>query len=68
MSDETVNRVVAEAALARRHENEINKRASKATIPTLVADVKRLAPPGEGGAASPIALDTDGVPYLTIGD
>ena len=52
MSDDTKNRVIAEAALAQRYHNEINERASQATIPALVARVERLAPASPGGGAS----------------
>lgn len=61
MSD-TVKRIVAEAAVAKRFENEIHERASSADIPVLVENAERHSP------QSPIAFDTDGVPYLTIGE
>lgn len=63
--DDTTQRVVAEAALAKRYETDINERASKANIPALVEEVEKHT---TSGGPSPIALDTDGVPYITIGD
>lgn len=56
MSDSTIERVVSEAALAKRHQTRINERASKADIPTLVDLVEKLAPSGEGGMPSGIDL------------
>lgn len=39
----TVDRVLAEAALAKRYETEINERASTANIPALIDKVKQFA-------------------------
>lgn len=71
MADETIERVVAEAALAKRYETQVNERASLADIPALVAAVERFDPTIEppDGDLSPtneleIGIDTDGVPYL----
>lgn len=63
MSDPTTRRVIAEAALAKRFETEINERASLADIPALVGEVDRRSNQGVA-----IALDDDGVPYINIGD
>jgi hypothetical protein len=69
MADETVDRVIAEAALARRFATEIDERASKADIPTLVENVESMTVPSEGGTAmEEIGFDTDGVPYLKTGE
>lgn len=59
MSDPSVERIISEAALAKRFENEINERASKADIPTLVNRVSRQNP-------VEIGIDTDDVPYLKM--
>ena len=120
MSDSTIDRVVAEAALAKRFSTKIDELASQADIPVLVEAVEvyesqfasddevasafetsglatqqgvdeaiqgvRDEIPSTSGLAtqqevgdsiqgvldampsSPIALDTDGVPYLTDGE
>lgn len=118
MSDTTIDRVVAEAALAKRFSTKIDELASQADIPVLVEAVEvyesefasdeeleagtsglatsqevadliqsvRDDIPSTSGLAtqqsvdeaiqavrddipsSPIALDTDGVPYLTDGE
>jgi hypothetical protein len=69
MAEETIKRVVAEAALAKRFASEINERASLADIPALVEDVESMTVPSEGGTTeSEIAYDTDGVPYLKSGE
>lgn len=62
--DDTTERVVAEAALAVKYHTQIHERASKSSIPALVDEVEKHST----GGPSPIALDTDGVPYITIGD
>jgi len=71
MSDSTIDRVVAEGALAKRFENQINERASLADIPALVEAVEVFdpsvpTPDGDGDSTNEIeiAVDTDGVPYL----
>lgn len=66
---DTVRRVIAEAALAKRFETEINERASLADIPALIDSVESEQTPGlPGSGDSSIAFDTDGVPYITIGE
>ena len=67
MTDQTIKRVVAEAALAKRFETDINERASLADIPALVEEVEKFDAEA-ASVTSPIALDTDGTPYITIGD
>lgn len=68
MSEETKKRVISEAALAKRFETEINERASTADIPALIETVEAHSVGGGGSFEPAIALDTDGVPYITIGD
>ena len=70
MAEETIQRVVAEAALARRLGSQIDERASKADIPALVEEVEVLVASEGGGTPSDaeIGYDTDGVPYLTTGE
>lgn len=70
MSDPSVERIISEAALAKRFENEINERASKADIPTLVEAVNLENPHDEDTDSTnelEIGFDTDGVPYLKTG-
>lgn len=72
MFDPTTERVINEAALAKRFETEIDKRANRAVdIPALVDAVNKTQPIDEVNDAdsSPtneleIGIDTDGVPYL----
>lgn len=68
--DNQVERVLNEAALAKRFENEINERASKADIPTLVNRVTKDNP--TDGDLDPtneleLGFDTDGAPYIKTG-
>lgn len=74
MADETIDRVVAEAALAERFKTEIDRRASVLNVPQLVTAVEAFDPlilPPDGDTSSTneleIGLDTDGVPYLMTG-
>lgn len=68
MASPAVNRVVAEAALARRLADDVNKLASQNDVSKLVSDVENFDGDSDGApGSSPIALDTDGVPYVTIG-
>ena len=67
---DTIKRIVAEAALAKRFETEINERASLADIPTLVEAVNLENPHDEDTDSTnelEIGFDTDGVPYLKTG-
>lgn len=67
MSSPSVNRIITEAALSRHLEIEINKRASTNDISELISEVENLDGNSDGiPGVSPIALDTDGVPYITV--
>lgn len=68
MSESTKTRVIVEAALAKRFETEINERASTADIPALIESVETHSSSSGGDTDPVVALDTDGVPYITIGD
>lgn len=72
MADSTVERVIAEAALAKRFETKINERASLADIPALVEEVENFDPATDGDTDATneieIGIDTDGVPYLKMGE
>ena len=71
MAESTSQRIIAEAALAKKFGTEIDKRANQLDIPALVTAVEKFDPaiPTPDGDTSPtneieIARDTDGVPYL----
>lgn len=71
MVETTQKRVVAEAALAKRLETEINERASTADIPALIERVKRHALAGSGlpeGALDDINAQLQGVAMISAGE
>lgn len=68
MSDSTLNRVLAEAALAKRFETDISVRASLSDVDTLLKTVKENSSNNTPGVDPSVALDDDGVPYITIGE
>lgn len=68
MADSTIERVIAEAALAKKFGTEIDKRANQVDIPALVVAVEvfdpAIDPDSDPTNEIEIALDTDGIPYL----
>ena len=66
MAEETIKRVLAEAALAKRLETDIIKRASISHVETLVESVEKFTSSAPGGNDSSIAIDDDGIPYITV--